>query len=731
MTLVKTTIKRRHLWNLLVVACALAVLSIAPISMVTQASNENLGGGVPILVRNGNLAAPSGSVNPHGFAEYQLYADGNREFECEVEDTTFSTGTQLDCYINGNIVGSAAVEADGRARLKLRTSDGDTVPVTQDGDAVEVRNGSTVVVVGALNGGGPNPSPSPTSSPTGSPTGSPSPSPTASPTGSPSPSPTASPSPTGSPSPSPSPTGSPGEEEIYAALSGSTINGILPRGYAAYEIHSSRTELEVRIRQINLPAGSNFTVMIDGTQVGSMNLESDGESRLRLRSDRGDNVPVITGGESIEIQFQGAAILSGIFNGPSPSPSPSPTGSPSPSPSPSPSQARYFETHPSGAGMDPPVSTNARGEVEVTLNADETMAKVEGEFHDLSSAQTTARIEVDLGDLTLVHDFGAIGGTNGNFATATIPVSAAMVDQLRAGLWIATIASQNNPGGEIRGTLIGHSDSADFDGDGNNDLAVFRPTTGTWYTMNSQGFSSIEMGTAADVPVSADYDGDGKTDTAIFKNVNGSGIWEIRHSSDGGTTETQFGFASDKPVRGDFDGDGLNDLAVFRPSNGVWYVRKSNNTGFLIVQFGIAEDIPVAGDFDGDGKADVAVFRPSTGVWYGINSSNGSVSIVKWGQDGDIPVRGDFDGDGRNDLAVYRPSTGVWYIYRSSNGTFHIQKFGIAEDIPVAGLYDGDNLADIAVFRPSTGIWYIFNSADATVSVEHFGLNGDIPTITQ
>ncbi len=723
MTFVKKTISRRHLWNLIVVAAALAVLSIAPIAMITQASSENIGGTVPILVRTANLAAPSGSVNPHGFAEYQLYADGHREFECQVEDTSFSTGTMLTCFINGNSVGQAAVEADGRARLKLRTQDGQTVPVTNDGDFVEVRNGASVVVNGVLGGGGPNPSPSPS----GSPTGSPSPSPSGSPTGSPSPSP----SPTGSPSPSPSPTGTPGESDIFAGLSGPTIGGILPLGYAQYEIHSSRTELEVRVRQINLAAGSSLIVAINGTQVGQMSLESDREARLRLRSDRGDNVPVISGGESIEIRFSGAAILSGIFAGPSPSPSPTPTGSPSPSPSPSSSPGRYFESHPSGSGMTPPVNTAARGEVKVTLNAAETEAVVQGEFHNLSSAQTSARIEADLGDLTLVHDFGTIGGTNGNFATTTIPVTPAQVQQIRAGLWIATIASQNNPAGEIRGTLIRHSDSADFDGDGRNDLAVFRPSTGAWYSQNSSGFSASVFGTASDTPISADYDGDGKTDKAFVRNVNGSGVWNIKHSSDGATTEYQFGFASDKPVRGDFDGDGLNDIAVFRPSTGVWYVRNSSNTGFYIVKFGIDGDIPVAGDFDGDGRTDVAVFRPSNGVWYRINSSNNTIGIAKWGLAGDVPVRGDFDGDGQNDMAVYRPSTGVWYIYRSSDGGFTILGFGIAEDIPVAGLYDGDNRYDIAVFRPSTGQWHILNSADSSYSVRNFGLSGDIPTITQ
>ena len=56
------------------------------------------------------------------------------------------------------------------------------------------------------------------------------------------------------------------------------------------------------------------------------------------------------------------------------------------------------------------------------------------------------------------------------------------------------------------------------------------------------GFSAHNFGGANDKVVSADYDGDGRTDSAVFKNVNGVGVWEIKHSSDGGVTGTQFGF---------------------------------------------------------------------------------------------------------------------------------------------------------------------------------------------
>lgn len=491
-------------------------------------------------------------------------------------------------------------------------------------------------------------------------------------------------------------------------------------GYSEYEIHSSRTELETRVRQVNLPAGTVLTIVINGGTVGQMVVESDREARSRLRSDRGDNVPVVTVGSTIQIRNGGATILSGTFGA---------SGTPNPSPTPS-GLGRFFGANATGGQAVAALGANdPSSDFKVFLNSVETEATLMGTFRNLSSNQTGAYIQANVGGaVTTIHNFGAVGGTNGTFQTVTVNVTPEQVAQLRAGFWTATVTTVNNPGGELSGTLFQRNNGSDFDGDGRNDLALFRPSTGVWYSQNNSGVTTTTWGLPGDEVVSGDYDGDGRTDATVFRNQGGAGIWYVQRSSDNGFTGYHFGLGDDIPVRGDYDGDGRNDFAVFRPSNGVWYIARSSDGSFQSINWGLSTDKPVATDFDGDGRTDIAVYRPSTGVWYVRRSTDNGFQAVQFGLAEDIPVRGDFDGDGKADYAVFRPSTGIWYIQRSSDNSFFAMHFGLSEDIPVAGYYDGDNKTDIAVFRPSTGAWYILRSTDGGFNAVQFGLNGDVPT---
>ncbi len=137
--------------------------------------------------------------------------------------------------------------------------------------------------------------------------------------------------------------------------------------------------------------------------------------------------------------------------------------------------------------------------------------------------------------------------------------------------------------------------SGDFDGDGFKDAAVFRPSAGTFFVLNS-GSNTVDFipfGSNGDIPVEGDFDGDRRADVAIFRPSNGE--WWINRSSTGATFTTQFGSATDKPSVGDFDKDGLTDIAFWRPSTGQYFVARSstNFSTFFTQNWGVNGDLPV------------------------------------------------------------------------------------------------------------------------------------------
>lgn len=91
---------------------------------------------------------------------------------------------------------------------------------------------------------------------------------------------------------------------------------------------------------------------------------------------------------------------------------------------------------------------------------------------------------------------------------------------------------------------------------------------GLWFCLNCQ---------------SADFDGDGTNDIGIFR--KDSGLWAIR-----GITRVYFGSSTDQTMPGDYNGNGTVDIAVYRPANGLWAVRSTTR-----VYFGSSSDEPIVG----------------------------------------------------------------------------------------------------------------------------------------
>jgi hypothetical protein len=96
-----------------------------------------------------------------------------------------------------------------------------------------------------------------------------------------------------------------------------------------------------------------------------------------------------------------------------------------------------------------------------------------------------------------------------------------------------------------------------------------------------------------DIPVPADYDGDGRDDLAVWRSSQRS--WYVH----GIATPMRFGLAGDVPTPGGYAGSAEAQLSVYRPSTGMWYVSGQpsaalGSAGFepLVLPYGIYQAMP-------------------------------------------------------------------------------------------------------------------------------------------
>lgn len=211
----------------------------------------------------------------------------------------------------------------------------------------------------------------------------------------------------------------------------------------------------------------------------------------------------------------------------------------------------------------------------------------------------------------------------------------------------------------------------DFDSDGKEDLATYRPSTLTWtVAMSSSGGLSFAFGIDANsIPVTGDFDGPGATQYGLFDIVNGVGVWRMT-SALGSLQTFNFGLAGDSPLVGDFLGLGYDQAAVYRPSTGQFLVYRKDTATFDVVATLPANQIPVPGYYDNLtyrslGQAyrmTPAVFDPATGVFTIARVAGSPYPNTVVFAGGDIPVPGDYAGVGWDLPTVYRPSTGLFLV---------------------------------------------------------------------
>jgi len=268
---------------------------------------------------------------------------------------------------------------------------------------------------------------------------------------------------------------------------------------------------------------------------------------------------------------------------------------------------------------------------------------------------------------------------------------------------------------------------ADFNGDGNLDLAV--PYCGTNVNCNT-GQVAILMGdgkgnftptsSSPSVPfpgyvVAGDFNGDGKPDLAVDGGPcvgcisiflgDGTGNFTLASAPYSGSDWFPAGLAV-----GDFNGDGHLDLASltggFGP-NAVLGILIGDGTGNLTLQstmdVGTGPGSLAVGDFNGDGKLDLAVTNStSLSIFLGDGSGNFTLSnSLPLTYAGNLIAAGDFNGDGKLDVAIpggYSETVSIFlgdgtgnFTLASSPGTSN------CATTLAAGDFNGDGNLDLAV----------------------------------
>jgi len=268
--------------------------------------------------------------------------------------------------------------------------------------------------------------------------------------------------------------------------------------------------------------------------------------------------------------------------------------------------------------------------------------------------------------------------------------------------WFYNINGSNAPTVAVDwGLALDVAISEDFDGDGKDDIAVWRPgapTVAAFYILNSQtNTARVErFGQDGDDPtIVGDYSGDGKADLAVYRegtNISLQSTWFYRATPNGPIFFVPWGLRGDSPAPGDYDGDGRNDFVIQRSKaevqKGGFWTRLATGMVLPVQFFGLPSDSIVPGDYDGDGKTDLATLRVTAAGKFNWSwrrsSDNVIVGPITFGETAtDYSVQGDYDGDGRTDIAVWRING--QFIWRSTaTGAVTFFRLGADTDIPVA-----------------------------------------------
>jgi len=196
--------------------------------------------------------------------------------------------------------------------------------------------------------------------------------------------------------------------------------------------------------------------------------------------------------------------------------------------------------------------------------------------------------------------------------------------------------------------------TGDFDNDGRTDPAIWRSADAHFYVLPSTGRCPSRMipfahgcraqwGLIDDVPIVADYDSDGVVDLAVWRPstatyyiLPSTNICPSNMKIHGPGCEIQFGDSNEIPIVGYFDNDSKLDIGTHDPFTfALKYLASSEHCGsldYLCVNEGIDPDaIVFTADVNGDGIDDIVQVIDINGLLYFFNENFEGEDIKQWG----------------------------------------------------------------------------------------------------
>lgn len=295
------------------------------------------------------------------------------------------------------------------------------------------------------------------------------------------------------------------------------------------------------------------------------------------------------------------------------------------------------------------------------------------------------------------------------------------------------------------------------------DIAVWRPSTGTWYVLPSSGVCP-----------------------AIVPYAGMASNWPYCTQQWGLSNDVPIGPGFSYPFSSQGQTIPYEYLTVYRPNTGEWFVlsRWGCDTGFLhqfnwngfygcVAQWGASGYVPKPGYFSPtyDRPMQPTVFNPASAGWlsYTVGAcplhmsyagfaspyfNNVSACIQNWGSANDVTLTGNAIDHSPSVLISY--ANGSWSILSSTtscpSGTYRAGthpsgaaicslSLGVSGDIPLTRDFDGDGRSDFGIWRPSTGTWFMVASSGVCPQItaivdtrnglpvcsQQWGLNGDEP----